>query len=205
VTPIFCEKSLDSIPRCKLQSLGCAEPAPENCSARAGQRMESRVEPKSVINRLPRRRTRFVLAASVLASFVVVLTAVDITAEAEPSWIETRFASVFLEMKLRFNRPLKVSPLVPTEQDLERGSDLYQEQCGFCHGVARGRMAPFAKSLSPRPPQFVIVPAQRPTWMDAYVIQHGIRWTGMPAFRGLSEADVWRLALYVEGRTKPKR
>jgi mono/diheme cytochrome c family protein len=65
-------------------------------------------------------------------------------------------------------------------------------------------MAPFAKSLSPRPPQFVIKPAQGPTWLDAYVIQHGIRWSGMPAFRGLSEADAWRLALYVEGRNKPK-
>jgi mono/diheme cytochrome c family protein len=139
-----------------------------------------------------------------LVFFVAAFTAIDISGEAEPSWVEARFASILLQTKLRFNRPLKVCPLAATEQDLERGSELYQEQCGFCHGVTRGRMAPFAKSLSPRPPQFVIVPAQRPTWMDAYIIQHGIRWSGMPAFRGLSEADAWRLALYVEGRSKPR-
>ena len=84
------------------------------------------------------------------------------------------------------------------------GGGITGQAGAVCQGVARGRMAPLAKSLSPRPPQFVIQPAQRPTWMDAYVIQHGIRWSGMPAFRGLSEADTWRIALYVEGRTKPK-
>lgn len=162
------------------------------------------MEPKSAPSRPSARRTRFALGTLVLVLFVAAFTAVDISGEAEPSWVETRFASILLQMKLLFNRPPKVSPLAPTEQDLERGSELYQEQCGFCHGVARGRMAPFAKSLSPRPPQFVIKPAQRPTWMDAYVIQHGIRWSGMPAFRGLSEADAWRLALYVEGRSKPR-
>ena len=162
------------------------------------------MEPNSASSKSRAQRTRFALATFVLVLFVAVFTAVDITGEAEPSWLERSFASSLLQTRLRLNRPPKVSPLAPTEQDLERGSELYQEQCGFCHGVARGRMAPFAKSLSPRPPQFVIQPAQRPTWMDAYVIQHGIRWSGMPAFRGLSEADAWRLALYVEGRTKPK-
>ena len=162
------------------------------------------MEPKSAPNRPRARRARFALAALALVVLVAAFTAVDITGEAEPSWVENRIASSLLQMKLRFSRSKKVSPLAPTEQDLERGSELYQEQCGFCHGVARGRMAPFAKSLSPRPPQFVIKPAQGPTWMDAYVIQHGIRWSGMPAFRGLSEADAWRLALYVEGGTQPR-
>jgi mono/diheme cytochrome c family protein len=162
------------------------------------------VESKSVPGRPRTQRTRFAVASSILVVLVVGFTVVDISGEAEPSWVENRIASSLLQMKLRFSRSKKVSPLAPTEQDLERGSELYQEQCGFCHGVARGRMAPFAKSLSPRPPQFVIKPAQGPTWLDAYVIQHGIRWSGMPAFRGLSEADAWRLALYVEGRTKPK-
>jgi mono/diheme cytochrome c family protein len=166
--------------------------------------MERKVESKSVPGRPRARRTRFAVATSIFVVLVVAFTVVDITGEAEPSWVETRVASSLLKMKLRFSRSTKASPLAPTEHGLVRGSELYEEQCGFCHGVTRGRMAPFAKSLSPRPPQFVIKPAQGPTWMDAYVIQHGIRWSGMPAFRGLSEADAWRLALYVEGGTQPR-
>jgi mono/diheme cytochrome c family protein len=155
------------------------------------------------------RRYKRLTAFLVIAVFGAVLgatafAAVDVSAEAEPGWLEKRFASVLLGMKLRANCPTKLSPLTPTDQDLERGSDIYREQCGFCHGVTRGKIAPFGKSLSPRPPQFVIEPAHGPTWMDAYVIQHGVRWSGMPAFRGLSEADAWRVALYVEGRSRPK-
>ena len=146
----------------------------------------------------------FVIAVFAAVLGAMAFTAVDVSAEAEPGWLEKQFAPILLGMKLRANRPTKLSPLTPTEQDFGRGSDIYREQCGFCHGVTRGRIAPFGKSLSPRPPQFVIEPAHGPTWMDAYVIQHGVRWSGMPAFRGLSEADAWRVALYVEGRSQPK-
>jgi len=155
------------------------------------------------------RRYKRLTAFLVITVFAAVLgaatfTAVDVSAEAEPSWLEKRLASVLLDMKLRANRPTKLSPFTPTEQDIEKGSDIYREQCAICHGATRGRIAPLGKSFSPRPPQFVIEPAHGPTWMDAYVIQHGVRWSGMPAFRGLSETDAWRVALYVEGRSKPK-
>lgn len=152
------------------------------------------------------KRLTSLLVITVFAAVLgtTTFTAVDVSGEAEPSWLEKRFASALLGMKLRASRPTKLSPLAPTEQDLEKGSDIYREQCALCHGATRGRIAPFGKSLSPRPPQFVIEPAHRPTWMDAYIIQHGVRWSGMPAFRGLSEADAWRVALYVEGRSQPK-
>ena len=148
--------------------------------------------------------TLLVTATVVFVLGAIVFLILDFSSEAEPSWLEKQFAPVLLKAKLRLSRATKLAPLTPTQQDLERGSELYEEQCAFCHGAARGRMAPFATSFSPRPPQFVIVPAQEPTWMDAYVIRHGIRWSGMPAFRSLSEADAWRLALYVEGRAKPR-
>jgi mono/diheme cytochrome c family protein len=144
-----------------------------------------------------------VIASATVLLIVVGLMTVDVSGDAEPSSAERWVASVLLDAKIRSIRPKKLSPLTQADEDLEHGSELYQQQCGFCHGVARGRMAPFAKSFSPRPPQFVIKPAQGPTWKDAYVIQHGIRWTAMPAFRSLSEADTWRLALYVEGESNP--
>ena len=144
-----------------------------------------------------------VIAATAVLLVVVGLMTVDLSGDAEPSSAERWLTAVVLDAKIRSKRPRKLSPLTQADEDLEHGSNLYQQQCGFCHGVARGRMAPFAKSFSPRPPQFVIKAAQGPTWRDAYVIQHGIRWTGMPAFRSLSEADTWRLALYVEGERNP--
>ena len=153
-------------------------------------------------------RKRFILllsiAVAVLGLCAVALTVVDVTNEAEPSRAETWLAqSVFL-MKARAKKPRHPVHFTTTEQDLDRASTMYQQMCSLCHGSTRGRMAPFAKSFSPRPPQFVIQPSERPTWMDAYVIQHGIRWTGMPSFQSLSEADAWYFALYVEGQSKPR-
>ncbi len=153
-----------------------------------------------------RRILPYLLAAMMMA-LILCVTAfafTDVSADAEPSWVETRLASALLQAKLRLDRPLKSPPFTPGEEDLVRGSELYEARCANCHGATRGRMAPLAKSFSPRPPQFVILPAQKPTWMDAYIIEHGIRWSGMPAFRGLSPADAWRLALYVEGRHAPR-
>jgi mono/diheme cytochrome c family protein len=134
----------------------------------------------------------------------VALAVIDITNDAEPSRTEAWVASTVLQMRVRTQKPRQPDHFATTEDDLDRASTMYQQMCAFCHGAARGRMAPFAKALSPRPRQFVIQPSERPTWMDAYAIQHGIRWTGMPSFQSLPESDIWHLALYVEGRNQAR-
>jgi mono/diheme cytochrome c family protein len=153
------------------------------------------------------RRKGLILSLSVavvaFALCAVALTVIDVTNHAVPSRTEEWLTSSVFQLKIGAQKPRQPSRLPTTEDDLERASTMYQQMCSFCHGAARGRIAPFAKSFSPRPPQFVIEPSSRPTWRDAYVIQHGIRWTGMPSFRSLSEADAWHLALYVEGRSQP--
>jgi len=144
------------------------------------------------------------IAIAAIALCAAALTVVDISSEAEPSRAERWLASSVFQMKVRAQRPRLPVHFTTTADDLDRASSMYQQMCAFCHGASRGKMAPFARSLSPRPPQFVIESSGRPTWMDAYAIQHGIRWTGMPSFRSLPERDVWHLALYVEGRNQPR-
>ena len=143
------------------------------------------------------------IAVAALAFCMVAFSVIDITNDAEPSPTESLLATSVFMMKVSAQRSRQPLSFTTTEADLDRASGMYQQMCSFCHGAARGRTAPFAESFSPRPPQFVIQPSVRPTWMDAYVIQHGVRWTGMPSFQGLSAADAWHLALYVEGRSQP--
>lgn len=138
------------------------------------------------------------IAAAAVVFCLVEFSAVDMTNDAEPSRAESLLATSVFMVKVSGQRSQQSSPFTTTDDDLEHASSMYQQMCSLCHGAARGRMAPFAKSFSPRTPQFVI-PSARPTWMDAYVIQHGVRWTGMPSFQRLSEAEAWHLALYVEG------
>ena len=104
------------------------------------------MEAKSAPSKPRARRTKLAVAASVLVVLVAAFAVLDMSGEAEPSWVETLVASSLLQIKLRFGRQRRVSPIAPTVQDLERASELYQEQCGFCHGVARGRMAVVRKN-----------------------------------------------------------
>src|ERR1700686_566547 len=91
---------------------------------------------------------RVIDAATVLL-IVAGLMTVDVSSDAEPSSAERWFASVLLDPKIRSIRPKKLSPLTQADEDLEHGSELYQQQCAFCHGGAGGRIAPFATSFSP--------------------------------------------------------
>lgn len=170
-----------------------------------GHTNQSAIQFGLVMNGRKRFTVFLVIVIVTFALGAVAFTAVDISNETEPSRAETWLASFLFRMKALSRRPPTLArEFTANVEDLERASSMYQQMCAFCHGATRGRMAPFAKSLSPRPPQFVIEPSHGPTWRDTYVIQHGIRWTGMPAFQGLAESEAWHLALYVEGQSRPR-
>lgn len=130
---------------------------------------------------------------------------VDLSNDSEPSRAEQWLASSLFDLKIRTQRaPRPARGFRATSEQMEQASSQYQQMCSFCHGATRGKPAALATRFSPRPPQFVIEPSPNTTWKDAYTIQHGIRWTGMPSFPGLSEVEALHLALYVEGRSQPR-
>lgn len=57
-----------------------------------------------------------------------------------------------------------------------------------------------ANVLSPRPPQFFRDAKPVPVWQAVYIIRHGVRWTGMPAFPNFIEEDAWHIAEMVESK-----
>jgi high-affinity iron transporter len=111
-------------------------------------------------------------------------------------------ATNVLALNIRLRQPATRKAL-NSDQDLRAVGEMYDQQCSYCHGTISGGVAPLARSFSPRPPQFAIEASKNPTWMDAFAVRHGIRWSAMPAFREISEDDAWRLALYVERVNQP--
>jgi len=100
-----------------------------------------------------RHLTRLLLAAGCVGTLgAVAFVSINVTGDAEPCWVETRLAKTLLDGKLRAHRATKPA-LSFSEEDLQKATDIYEQQCGLCHGVRRGKEAPFAKSFSPRPPQ----------------------------------------------------
>src|SRR5581483_630262 len=135
-----------------------------------------------------------ILALIVLVGAAVFLATINLTAEAEPGWLERTVAFGFLQARIGISGTPKA---LPADSNDKRSREIYQQRCAFCHGGVDGSTASFARSLSPRPPQLFAEAPRASLAVDAYIIRHGIRWTGMPAFRTMSDADAWRVAMYV--------
>jgi mono/diheme cytochrome c family protein len=142
--------------------------------------------------------------AFALLAVVTVFLLVSVSGTAQPSRLEQFALTRLLEAKIALRHPPKAPPFAPSPADLNRAGAIYGRQCSFCHGGVDGKPGAFGHALSPPPPQFAVQSPRGPLWMDAYIIRHGIRWTGMPAFANLSGADAWRLALFVRSEANQK-
>ena len=76
-----------------------------------------------------------------------------------------------------------VSVLVEPDAAIVAGAKIYMQNCADCHGSGTGDMSNMAAGMYLEPPQFAKHgvdddPAGRTYWK----IEHGIRWTAMPAY-----------------------
>lgn len=100
------------------------------------------------------------------------------------------------------NRDTKglTSAVQPTESNLTAGASLYVAHCQVCHGGPDAKASAIAKGLTPNPPQLAKDGVEDdPEGTTYWKIAHGIRFTGMPGFRGsVTESELWQLALFVK-------
>jgi mono/diheme cytochrome c family protein len=64
----------------------------------------------------------------------------------------------------------------------------------LCHGDTVHPKSPRADSFNPPPPQFMNDMADMPEYQNFYIVEYGIRWTGMPGWKNvLSERQSWQV------------
>jgi len=125
------------------------------------------------------------------------------TANVEPPHLEHRLASTALDASMERHAPRLVSPLTPTDQNLEDGMKLYTMNCSLCHGTLDRKPSPLANSLYPPPPNLISDPPDDPEWHIYYAIRTGVRYTGMPAWdKTLSEQDTWKVTMFLSHMDK---
>jgi mono/diheme cytochrome c family protein len=76
---------------------------------------------------------------------------------------------------------------------------LYRNNCSGCHGDA-GRPSRWGtQGFYPRVPQFAQSPPQKPDWQLLWIVRHGIRYSGMGAWREemLSDKDAWEVVTFL--------
>jgi len=98
-------------------------------------------------------------------------------------------------------------PLGPKQApDLERGTQLFQENCAACHGARGDAQTAMAKQLNPPPIAFADRERakQRSPFALYQVISHGLEGTAMQSFAQLPDADKWALAFHAGSFAYPE-
>lgn len=85
------------------------------------------------------------------------------------------------------------------EVDLAAGAERYKSMCQHCHGGPGAEPEDWAKEMYPMPPALSSVADEWQYQEVFWILQHGIKMSGMPAF-GPSHADqeLWELARFVK-------
>ena len=124
---------------------------------------------------------------------------VDIRADIAPSRIETKVAGSAVDASAERHGPVGDSPVPATEDNLMAGVKLYQEHCSICHGEPSEHNGKLNTTFYPPVPKFVEdMPMDMTANQDFYIIKHGIRLSGMPAWGDkLTDEDIWKLSAFL--------
>jgi thiosulfate dehydrogenase len=145
-----------------------------------------------------------VIAIVVLAGFLWLrLGCMDARADAPENALERAVAMPALDASVRRHAPQLQNPVAPTDDNLVAGMKVYQNHCAGCHGEIHQPRAALGDSLYPRAPQFLEDAPDMPEYQNFYIIQHGIRLSGMPASRNsLKEEEIWQVTTFLSHMDK---
>jgi mono/diheme cytochrome c family protein len=114
---------------------------------------------------------------------------IPIAASSKPDFIDELAPKVRDRAVARQARSITTIPGQAGPESIQRGLVLYRESCLPCHGAPDASAAEFSAGLNPGPPPLEVeVVQRRPDNELFWIVKHGIRATGMPAF-GINHKD----------------
>ncbi len=123
---------------------------------------------------------------------------VDPRADIPVNWLESKVAMPSLDAAVDRRAPEAPNPFVHSDANLIAGMNVYEKNCASCHGDISRPHGMFADALYPRAPQFVEDAPDMPENQNFYIIQHGVRLSGMPAWeQALSEQEIWQVTTFL--------
>ncbi|MBV8344041.1 MAG: cytochrome c [Candidatus Eremiobacteraeota bacterium] len=121
-------------------------------------------------------------------------------ADGKPSKLERWAAKTSLQATLAREAPTTAPPIALNDANLIAGIRLYAATCAVCHGASDGNPSRIARGLYQHPPQLAKDGVEDdPEGVTYWKVDHGIRFTGMPAFgKTLRDEQIWQLALFLK-------
>jgi len=136
----------------------------------------------------------------IIGSFLfILLGGFPANADSTPPAIENWIAKTTLSATLRRHASEEPNPLPVTDENLISGIKIYGDNCAICHGAMDAKPSNIATGLYQKAPQFAKDGVEDdPEGHSYWIIKHGIRFTGMPAFPDFTDRQIWLLALFLK-------
>jgi mono/diheme cytochrome c family protein len=155
-----------------------------------------------------RSRIIWTIVASGVVLIGIGLMHLSFTALEDPGPLETRIANLVKQSVIRLASRRNIPPPpVDTRASAEAAGTHYGLDCGICHGVDGRAQTPSGQWMYPRAADLTSRRVQSYSDQELFwIINNGIRFTGMPGFGKLETPDhIWGLVKYVRALPSDSR
>jgi mono/diheme cytochrome c family protein len=122
----------------------------------------------------------------------------------EPGQLETRVARAVRSLAIPAESKSRTNPMAGSAEAMQEGLQHFAKYCAMCHGNnGSNEKTPIGHGLFPKPPDLREAPTQQLTDGELfYIIENGVRFTGMPAFgtgtpSEAGDRQVWQLVTFI--------
>ena len=152
------------------------------------------------------RLAKLVVAGLAIAGLIAICAAIWLMAggtgaRQAPSAAETRMARALRRFATPADARRRRNPVPADSAAIADGKAHFADHCATCHANDGSGDTLFGRGMYPRPPDLRLDATQKMTDGELfYVIEHGVRLTGMPAFgEGTPESETasWRLVHFI--------
>jgi cytochrome c len=148
-------------------------------------------------------RTLVLLLAMVLFGIGVGLfwlTSTGMSARAIPGGMETQIGRTLRDLSIPKAVRRMQNPMTATPENLMEARRHFADHCASCHGNDGRGATEMGRNIYPPAPDMSLPATQNLTDGELYyIIENGVRFTGMPAWGagGTDDHDTWHLVLFI--------
>jgi mono/diheme cytochrome c family protein len=147
-------------------------------------------------------RLLLLLAIPIIVALVGLswLISTGLSARDNPGAFETRFARKVHRLAIPGSARNLSNPMQSSPELLVEARRHFADHCASCHGNDGSGMTEMGQKLNPRVPDMRAAETQNLSDGELYyIIENGVRFTGMPAWGtgGTNDHDSWHLVLFI--------
>ena len=142
--------------------------------------------------------TTGVLIALLVAGVAFVYSGLYNVAADDPHWSVTERMLESMRMNSVHRRARDIEPpKLDDAQLISKGAGQYAEMCAICHLAPGVKSTPAQQGLYPEPPE--LHRSKRDARADFWVIKHGLKMTGMPAWGPTHDDEmIWSIVAFLQ-------